>query len=234
MIETIFNNKSSYKDLGITVQSFNISPPSKKKIKVEVPFMNGSYDMSTVGSNGEIVYNDRIINVTYNLESKNRAALWNKYSSVLEWLMDTGQQQLIFSDMPDCYYLAEVEDAPDFELIVKQAGIMSVKFIAYCFKYSTNLIGNELWDPFNFDTDYLQDNNFIINNSGTITIYNPGRTVVPIINVTSNMTAILNNYTATFLQGDNKDYNFKLQNGANNVILTGSGTIMFKFRKELL
>jgi predicted phage tail component-like protein len=235
MSQVIFNSKKSLTDLDIQLESFSIQPPSKKKIKVPVPFMNSSYDFSTVGSSGEIVYTDRIIKTRFNLRRKNRGTLYNKYSEVLAWLLDVGQRQLIFTDMPDCYYLAEVENAPSFEEIAKRAGIMEIEFIAVPFKYGVSVEGSEqLWDTFNFETGYLQETMFEVLGTKSVTIYNPGREVVPIINCNSNMICLINSYSVGFVAGDNKDYNFKLANGANTVVITGIGTIKFIFRKELL
>lgn len=235
MIQTIFNGKKNLTDLGIKLESFSISAPSKRKIKETVPFMNGSYDFSTVGSNGEIIYDDRTIKVRYNLEEKDRARLWNKYSEVLEWLIGTGQQQLIFTDMPDCYYLAEVEDAPSFDLIVKRAGITEVIFVAYPFKFGVSPEGSEqLWDTFNFETDYMQDTEFTVIGNKTVSIYNVGRAVIPTVVCNGSMTVTTNGYTANFISGENTDYAFKLAKGGNSIVIVGTGTISFKFRKESL
>lgn len=235
MNQIIFNNKKSYTDLNITLDSFSISAPSKKKIKDSVPFMNSSYDFSTIGSNGEIVYDDRIIKAKFNLKERNRSDLWDKYSEVLEWLIGTGQQQLIITDMADCYYLGEVENAPSFETIVKRAGIMEVEFIAYPFKFGVSLEGSEqLWDTFNFNTDYMQETALDVSGSKTVQIYNVGRVVSPTVSCNSSMTATINGYTANFIAGDNVDYLFKLQPGMNSIVINGTGHIEFKFRKELL
>jgi predicted phage tail component-like protein len=235
MIQIIFNGKKNFTDLNIGLESFNIQPPSKNKIKISVPFMNGNYDFSTVGSNGGITYTDRIIKVKFNLKALNRGYLYNKYSEVLQWLIGTGQQQLIFTDMPDCYYLAEVENAPSFDEVIRRAGIMEVEFIAKPFKYGVSIEGTEqLWDTFNFEVDYLQETEFDVVETKTITIYNPGREIIPTVNCSSSMTCLLNGYTANFILGDNKDYSFRLANGANSILITGTGTIKFIFRKELL
>lgn len=235
MIEIIFNNKNSYTDLNLNIESFNIQSPSKKKIKDSVPFMNGSFDFSTVGSNGEITYTERSIMIRFYLVEENTADLFNKYSQVLDWLLGVGQSKLTFCDMPDCYYLAEVENAPTFDNVIEEAGVMEVEFIAYPFKFGVNLEGSEQpWDTFNFELGYIQESKFDVTSSKTIELYNVGRTVSPTVNCTSNMTVILNGYTANFTTGDNTDWRFKLQPGINSITISGTGSIEFKFRKELL
>jgi predicted phage tail component-like protein len=233
-IKVIFNNKNCYNDIGVMIESINIQPPSKKKIKQSVPFMNGSYDFSTVGSLGEIVYEGRIIKVKFILAEKNRALLYMKYTKVMEWLLGSGQSQLIFTDMPDCYYMAEVENAPSFEEVVRRAGKFDVEFIAEPFKTGVDYAGNNLWDPFNFEEDYMQDTEFDVIGSSLVTMYNPGRAVVPVINVDAVMTATIGGYTANLSIGDNIDYGFKLQPIENTINITGTGHIKILFRKVML
>lgn len=233
MTSIIFSGKNSYTDFNLLVESRSISSPAKKKIKEEVPFMNGSYDFSTVGSNGEITYTEREVKVNFVLPTKSKSELYTLYSEILEWLMGVGQQQLIFSDMPDFYFLAEIENTSTVEEVLYM-GRLEVNFVCEPFKIGTELVGSEMWDTFNFLTDYLQDVTFMVEESKTVTIYNAGRTVVPIVNCSSAMTCIINGYTAIFVAGDNTDYNFKLLNGNNTIEITGTGAIEFRFRKETL
>lgn len=229
-----FGNKNSYTDFNLLLQERTISSPAKKKIKDSIPFMNGSYDFSTIGSNGEIVYTEREVKIKFGLPTKSKSELYLLYSEILEWLLDTGQQQLVFADIPDFYFLAEVEDVTNIEEVLYM-GTLEISFVCEPFKYGTSLAGsNQLWDVFNFKTDYLQDTSFTVTTSKTVTIYNQGRTVVPTVNCSSAMSCTLNGYTANFVAGDNTDYSFKLLSGENIIAITGTGTIEFKFRKVTL
>ncbi|MPN63077.1 hypothetical protein SDC9_210831 [bioreactor metagenome] len=137
--------------------------------------------------------------------------------------------------MPDCYYLAEVESAPTFEQVVKNAGNMEVEFIAYPFKYGIALEGSDQpWDLFNFNIGCMQESKFNITGNRTIEIYNVGRDVCPVVSCTSSMTMKLNGYTANFNSGESTDWRFKLKTGANTITINGTGDVEFKFRKELL
>jgi predicted phage tail component-like protein len=234
MIEISFNNKKSYTNFDITIVEIIIESPSKKKIKESVPFMNSSYDFSTVATNGESVYTERKIKVKFNLKANSKTALYNKHSQVLAWLLDTGQSELTINDLTDCYFLAEVENAPSFDTVVKKAGIMDIEFIAEPFKIGKDYIGQEVWDNINFETDVLQDTSFNVSGSKTVSIYNPGRLVATEVIVDSNMSCTLNGYTANFTTSKSKDYKFKLQNGYNNITINGTGNIEFRFRKQVL
>lgn len=220
-------------DIGVVMQSKSIQSPSKKKLKDSVPFMNGSYDFSTVGSNGEIMYNEREISIVFGLPAETKEELQVMYSKVLEWLVDTGKHKLIFDVMKDYYFMAEVEETTSFEE-TKEFGKLEVKFVADPFKYSINYIGSDLWDTFNFEEDIVQDSSYDINGSRNINIYNPGRFVRPIINCSSTMTLIQNGKSYNLSIGDNKVYGFYLKSLMNNLTINGTGRINFVFRKESL
>jgi predicted phage tail component-like protein len=228
-----FNAKNSYADFKLCIEERIISSPAKKKIKDSVPFMNGNYDFSTVGSNGEIVYDTREVKIKFGLPTRSKSELYTLYSEILEWLVDAGQQQLIFSDMPDYYFLGEVESATSIEEVLRM-GRLEVSFTCEPFKIGTSEAGNQLWDTFNFLIDCMQDTSFTIAGSKTVTIYNAGRAVVPVVNCSSAMSCNHNGYTANFATGDNTDYNFKLLSGANTIAVIGTGTISFNFRKQIL
>jgi predicted phage tail component-like protein len=224
-----FNNKHNH-DLEVVMQKRTIQAPTKKKIKESVPFMNGNYDFSTVATNGEINYDEREIEVVLGLPAKTKMGLQTMYSNVVEWLMNVGKSQLIFDDMSDSYYMAEVEKISNFDEVMS-FGMITATFVAEPFKKSIEFVGNEPWDTFNFETDIIQDVQFHVVNNLTVSIYNPGLPVVPVVNVDAVMNASLDGYTANFKPGDNTDYKFKLKSGVNSIFIGSSGNIKFIFRK---
>lgn len=226
-----FNGKHSYSDYKVLLEKRTIFSPAKKKIKIDVPYMNGSYDFSTVATNGEIILDERKIEIQIGFKARSKEHLQVLYSNVLEWLLDTGRQQLIFDDMKDYYFIAEVEGSSDFEEVLR-IGKMKITFISQPLKIGVDYAGNNIWDTFNFEEDYLQDNEFDVTGTLTITLYNSSRAVSPIINTNVNMSMEYNSKTYNLVSGDNKFYDFKLANGANSIIINGNGHIKFLFRKE--
>lgn len=231
-----FNGKHSINDFGLIMDHKYIYPPSKIKIKQQVPYMNYFYDFSTVGTNGDPVFDSRKIEVKFGLISRkhDKKDLQNLYTQVCEWLMDCNQSQLKFDDIPDYYFTAEVEEVSSWEEL-QWWGFITADFITEPFKEGVSQVGTEqLWDPFNFETDYLQDTEFDVNGSKEVTIYNPGRPVTPQLSCNAQMVCTLNGYITTFPVGDSIDYEFKLQNGANTIQISGAGHVSFNFRKETL
>jgi len=228
-----FNNKHSYFDYGLLMESKSIQPPSKKKIKVDVPGMNGSYDFSTIASGGEIVYAERNIKVLFGLPTRNKQQLYVLYSKILEWLEDTSQAQLTFDNISDYYFIAEIESIPTFEEVYS-FGKLEVTFTCEPFKTSINLAGSDVWDTFNFEEDVVQDMNFNVVSTKVVSVYNAGRLITPIINSNAAMTVTISGKTYNLGIGDNKIYGLKLQNGYNSIVINGTGLVKFLFRKVVL
>lgn len=231
-----FNNKNSYSDFNITIEKVSIQSPSKKKIKDSVPYRNGSYDFSTVGSNGEIIYNERELKINFNLKCKNKLELYSKYTSTLEWLLGSPKSKLTFNFIPGYYFLGEVENSPTFEEVLQRAGRLEVIFVCDPFKYGTELAGELLWDNIDFNLpDYIQETNFDAVGNKTVTLYVSGsHSIVPKVVTNSSMSCTLNNYTAVFDSNKNTDYQFKLLPGENVITINGTGNIDFQFRKKVL
>jgi predicted phage tail component-like protein len=230
-----FNGKKETdidEDIGLKDRIL-LSPP-KNKIKETVPFMHSSYDFSTVGSGGEIVYNDRQIQCKFGIKGTSKRDLQSKYNKFLRWIYDVGQSQLQFDDKPGIYFMAEVEKEPTWKETFLY-GESTVTFVCEPFKVGTDLYGDLLWDDLDFDLpDYIEDTSFTISSSKVVTIYNPGKPVVPDVEVSSNMSCTLNSYTAKFSQNNSNDPLFRLLTGANTINITGNGTINFNFRKVVL
>jgi len=227
------NNLHSYDDFHLILNSRVISTPSKKKIKSDVPGMNSTWDFSTVASNGEIIYNQRTIVCNFTLICNSKAQLQSEMSKIAEWLQDTPQSRLIFDDISDYYFMAEVENEipiPEEHSVAE----FTVVFTAEPFKTSLDFVGNDIWDTFNFNEDYMQTNEYDVVGSKSITLYNPGRLIMPTINCSANMSITVNSKVYSLVTGDNKNYGLKLKNGANNIVINGSGHIKFIFRKVSL
>lgn len=227
----IKGNKHSYRDFGLTIKSKKIGSPKKKKIKEEIPFMNGSYDYSLLY--GEQTYSERSLEYTFNLNASNKIAMNVKKTQVLEWL-NNGVKEALYDDaIPGFYFMAEVED-DDFSEDGK-FGELTVKFTAYPFMIAKNYEGSDIWDDFNFELDYAQDTKFAVEGEKEIEIYNLGTNrATPTVKSNSNFDVIQGNITYKFTAGITTDWRFMFEKGLNKLTLKGTGTIEFIFRKEVL
>lgn len=234
-----FDSRHSYNDFGLVLDSKQIADPQKSKIKISVPYMNGTYDFSTIGSGGEQVFGERDVQVILGMPTGSKEELQIVYSQILEWLKDTGRQQLIFDDMYTYYFEAEVETVSKFEEMYRM-GKITIMFTAQPFRHSIDYMGDDIWDDFCFLTDYTQYSNvFDITEDGpgnTVIMYNNGRPVVPEIDVdVDGMRLNFKSKTYYLIKGSNKFYDLKLENGENIFhFYNAIGKVKIIFRCEVL
>ena len=81
----------------------------------------------------------------------------------------------------------------------------------------------------------VQETKFEIENIKNIQLYNNGAIGInPIVVCSSNMEITKGNTTYKFNSGETKSWSFKLDKGLNDLIIKGTGTIEFKWYKEVL
>lgn len=225
-------NKHSYNDFGLRMISRELNPPSKNKVKETVPFLNGSYDFSSLyGGN---TYGERKIKYVFDFRYTNKLDFISKQTALSEWF-NSGFKEPLYDDLiPGYYFLAECEES----IVFSEGHIdceVTVTFTAYPFKISTLQDGHDIWDEFNFELDMVQDTKFIINGTENIKLYNNSSIEInPSIICSSEMKIIKGNTTYTLLPGTSRSFSFKLDKGLNNLTIIGNGTIEFRFRKEVL
>lgn len=223
--------KHSYNDFDLSISERKINIPAKRKITKSVPYMNGNYDFSLIF--GDQCYDERECTYKFNLFGDNRIDLNNKKSIITEWLMNGSKEKLYDDEMPGYYLLAECLSI-DVEVHVYFA-LLTCKFTAYPFWISDDFVGNDIWDTFNFETDYATQNSFQVNGTQSISIYNPSSiNITPEVTCSADIKVIKNNTNYFFKNGTTKDYRFKLEKGLNTFVAVGNGKIDIKFRREIL
>lgn len=226
-----FSGKHSYKDYDLTIASRKINTPEKRKITKNVPYMNGDYDFSLLY--GDQCYDEREVEYTFNLIADSRIALNYRKTEIINWLMNSSKEKLYDDEFPGYYLLAECINSEN-ELL-KNDSTITCKFKCYPFFISDDYVGNDLWDPFNFEMDYATQNAFVVNGTSSVNIYNPGAlNISPQVICSGDMKVVKGGTNYFFKAGVTTDYRFKLGKGLNNLVITGNGKIEFKFRRETL
>lgn len=228
-----FDGKHSYRDFSLRVIDKHIGNPSKIKLKERVPFSNKIYDFSGIYGGQE--YEERSLTYIFQIKDYQKVDLAIKKAEVLNWLMQPNQQMQLFDDfIPGFYFLAEVEQAPDFEEL-KYSGRLTVDFTAYPFKVGELYEGNDIWDTFNFLLDYAQITEFEVSGARTVTLYNSGVSVaMPAIVASAPMQLVKDGVTFNVPAGKSQSHDFLLDDMENRISITGNGRIQFLFRKELI
>lgn len=226
------NNKHSYNDFSLRIINREFNPPKKRKIKLNVPFMNGTYDFSSLY--GEVAYEERVLKYTLDFKYSNKIEFLYKKNQITNWIMNSTKEKLYDDLIPGYYFLAECEDEIQFNEYEVGCEI-SIKFIAYPFMIRELREGNDIWDKFNFELDLSQETLFNINGSLDINLYNDSIiNKTPEITCSSNFEITKNGVIYNFKQGTYKDWRFILNKGNNKITIKGNGNIEFKFFKEVL
>ena len=98
-----YNNKHSFRDLGITILNTRvIETPSKIKITETIPFSNITYDFSNLyGSN---CYTERKLEYEFLIKADNNKDLELKRMDIENWLLSSSTKTKLFDDNLDGYY----------------------------------------------------------------------------------------------------------------------------------
>jgi len=149
MLSFKFGGKDSYIDFEITVIERPLIPlPAKRVQTAEIPGRNSTlhFDDGT--------YGDITIGVRCGVKDTNNLA--DRLDEIKSWLMNTGENDLIFDFQANKKYIAQVVNQIDFKQVFKVFGEFIIIFNCRPFKYS---ISNQV-------TTMLTPNN--ITNNGTI------------------------------------------------------------------
>lgn len=227
-----FNGKHSYVDFGLTIASRNIGNPSKIKRSERIPYSNVEYDFSDIYGDQE--YEERTLTYSFNVidhrGKKERLVVLE--DEVMNWILSTKSKTVLKDDVVLGYYFLAEAIGHD---ITENEGdaLLTVTFNAYPFKIANNDEGTDIWDTFNFLTDYAQTTEFNVSGKLNVTLYNPSiKRLSPKIKSTAQMQIVNDGITYNIPTGESQSYDFLLDVGENNISIIGNGTISFHYRKE--
>ncbi|WP_123053090.1 distal tail protein Dit [Clostridium sp. JN-1] len=129
MLSFTFGNKNSYTDFGILIAKRpNIPLPKRRVSNVIIPGRNSSLKFD------EGTYED--ITITLECSIIDKKDIIEKIDRIKEWLVITGESDLIFSFELNKKYIAQVVNAIDFKQALKYTSSFPIIFNCKPFKYS--------------------------------------------------------------------------------------------------
>lgn len=169
-----FNGQNSL-DLGLTMPNDpQIQFPSKIKNKLRIPGTNIIYDRNTRPFHQQ--FEEREIICTFNVINFTDITIEQTHhvgTKLINWLMgEPGKKRLQLDTDPHYYYMAEVEDVGDLETDLFEFGILEVVFTAMPYKERVVHEGHDIWNEFNFETDYAQEHYHVLPNMTTSPTFN--------------------------------------------------------------
>lgn len=207
----LFGDKHSYTDFGLVLNSKDIALPEPKLYIVDVPCADGSLDLSTALTGGDIKYKNRLIKLEFTVLKP-----WNQ----LEILRSTIANHLhgkimkvIFDADYDFYYTGRCKIKSFNTSKIPATATIEVDAEPYKFNIEETVISETV--------------------SGEKTIYidEQEMKVVPTITVSSDMTVIYKSKLFQLHTGDNIIPEIVLSSAENNELkFNGSGSVSIKFR----
>ena len=122
-----FADKKSYDDFKLLLYKVEVEQPTPNILKVSVPFMNGSYDMSELY--GESSYPDRVVSIGVEFEYFNdlrREKLNLLYDEVVMWLRSSINEKLEI-DFQYGYFIGRAQEISSLE-VFEMTGRIEIKF----------------------------------------------------------------------------------------------------------
>lgn len=191
----LFNNKHSYNDFGLIMESLNRPILAEPKIITEeAAGMDGEYDYSESNPEGRTKYKPLPHTIGFTLKERNPAIVRIKAHEIANWLA-CGEQPLIYDDETAVFYLARVVNRLDLEKLIMSAKKFTVQWKCRPFGYSvvesTDQIqfGQGLMLGYGYRLDMVPLV-FQVTEDTVLNIYNPGRYVKPLIRITGSLTDI--------------------------------------------
>ncbi len=208
------NGKHSLDDLRMYLQPKSIPVPTPKTTTVSIKGANGHIDLSTVLTDGNMLYENRTIELTFA-----NIGFGDVAKAQIEQFMNEVHGKdltLVFDDDLNHYYTGRGE-------VTKREYMNGYTLITCSFDC----------DPYRYDTEVTQVNR-TINGVGVMNITNARKWVVPTITASAEMTVQYQGVVYQVLEGRHVNDNIVLRDGVNTLTFSGNGTILIEYRQGVL
>lgn len=213
--DVIFNDgdKSAYLDWNIVLTKAEIPLPKVKSSTVDIMGADGVLDLSEVLT-GDVKYDTRTAKLTFELMDDNRySELITEISNYLHGKM----VKFTLTNDEDFYYKG-------------RASINSWE----CSRRKGKIVITVECEPYKLEQN---ETVIILPLTSTPTHYilqNLRKTICPVIDVSNNLIIEIDDYTYNLGGGTHKVVNIQLVEGDNRIIVSGSGTVKFTYRRGAL
>lgn len=225
-----FAGLNSFTDFGVTVKKLTLGEPEQITNRQSVPYMHGSYDFSRMA--GTPTYKDRNLEITFNVIGKNSNDLYNKRIAIERWLRKSYNDRLKI-DSIDYYCTGATCEKTEYKIVSKNQTVaeLTAKFVIYPYLQSKDY-GQQLWDEFNFDKDYLNLKEYVSESNDEYTEFTffngENETITPQVTFTNSTSS---DYRGATMQiaGESGAYGteFPLVVGTQTYTVASSGIIKF-------
>jgi hypothetical protein len=205
-----FENKHSYNDFGLILISKNIPPPEPKLISIDIPGGDGSIDLSTVLTNGEMKYKNRLL--LFELVITDSLANKELRKSEIYNFLHGKNMKIILDWDEDFYYfgrtfVSEINDS-------RGVAILKIQVDAEPYKYDIS--------------ETFHDIN--VNGFEAVDITNKKMRVIPTFECSNDMEVHFNERLHQLFTGKQKIIDISFTEGENTLEFVGNGIVSISFR----
>lgn len=224
----------SYEDFHlIPRRRLYIGPPEVKTNMIDIPGGDGYLDTSEA-PDGRAHYGARTASWEFEVEREYRRLYPSLYSKLMNYLHNRNMR-IILDDDPHYFYIGRA--AVNQFLSEEMTATVVIDVTTQPFKYETTLSTEDwLWDPFNFETDYVRGyGRMRVDGERTVDIPGGRKPVTPTFIVEpdaghDSMTLEFDGASYSLDPGEFKVSGIFLQSGINTMTFTGSGYVSVEFR----
>lgn len=205
-----FDDKNSFHDYGFIFASLSIGTPKPRISLVNVPFRNGSLDVTD--NFGGVKYENRTISMSFIIpwESKKQLSLYSEFINEV----NGHRKKVRFSSDNEWYYYGRVE--------VGDIGIASG---FWNFQVSVTA------DPYKYKDTEVEES---ITGSKTIELYNDYLPAILTIQNSASVVIEFEGNSYAFSPGTHETPDIVLKKGYNELIITGTANVTFTYQQGRL
>ena len=203
---------------GWTLTSWELSAAQRKENLVDKPGGHGFWDLSTVLTDGEPVYEARTLTATLESSEGDRLSREAEIDTMINWL-DGWTVQIVLPDRP----LQYISGAVHVERLYNDPAHASVALTVTC-------------DPWRYNAAETVVTLTAATEAQTADIVNPGRrSVVPLLTIAGGTVNLAFGASSWALSpGDYQLPDLRLTQGTHQLTYSGAGTIKITFREAVL
>lgn len=126
------NGIHTYRDFDLYISDRSVTPGTKKEIRKEIPFMNGSYDFSAMS--GEVTYADATLKYKFDIAEWTTTEMEGKKNEIEDWFWNVIDAEITDDYSTGYFYKGNakgIEWQEDFG-----QGHITLTFSVYPYKYA--------------------------------------------------------------------------------------------------
>ena len=233
MLGARIGEKHTYKDWKLGWVGVNIDFPEAKTYFVDLPGGNGSIDLTTALTGGDVKYKERSISLEFDLKDEDFAYWADIITDIADYLH--GQRLKIILDIDTTFYYygrlaldTEKTDKAESKIVLS-GSVDPYKYELY------SSLEDWLWNDFSFVNGIIREYKDIKVN-GSLELNIPGRRmpVVPVIECSTAMTVRYNGNAFELPAGKARAFDINTHEGDNILTFTGNGTVSIDYRGGVL